>query len=84
MHLIESAKFNCGKENVYVGVPGNLVAFACKVSFEKGYEGFISFISKTTLKEHYRQMLGAKVLFGNTMIMDTPEALKLINRYFKS
>ena len=33
MHLIESSKFNKGKGKVYLGVPGNLVAYACKVSF---------------------------------------------------
>jgi hypothetical protein len=30
MHLIESAPFNIGKNKTYLGVPGNLVAFACK------------------------------------------------------
>jgi hypothetical protein len=33
MHLIESAPFNRGKDKIYAGVPGNLVAFACKLSF---------------------------------------------------
>ena len=33
MHLIESAPFNFGKQKTYLGVPGNLVAFACKLSF---------------------------------------------------
>ncbi|MDR1879466.1 MAG: hypothetical protein LBQ78_00860 [Tannerellaceae bacterium] len=28
MHLIESAPFNKGKNKIYAGVPGNLVAFA--------------------------------------------------------
>jgi hypothetical protein len=37
MHLIESAKFNKNKHKVYFGVPGNLVAYACKFSTEKGY-----------------------------------------------
>ena len=32
MHLIESAPFNRGKEKIYLGVPGNLVAFGCKIS----------------------------------------------------
>ncbi len=27
MHLIESAPFNLGRNKVYFGVPGNLVAF---------------------------------------------------------
>ena len=35
MRLIESAKFNKGKTKLYLGVPGNMVAFACKVSLEK-------------------------------------------------
>lgn len=43
MHLIESSKFNRGQRKVYLGVPGNLVAFACKLSIEMGYEGFVSF-----------------------------------------
>jgi len=47
MHLIESANFNKGKNKVYVGVAGNLIAFACKVSRENGYEGIISFFAKT-------------------------------------
>jgi hypothetical protein len=29
MHLVESSKFNKGKGKVYLGVPGNLIAFAC-------------------------------------------------------
>ena len=33
MHLVESAPFNKGKTKMYSGVPGNLVAFACKLSF---------------------------------------------------
>ena len=32
MHLVESAPFNKGKGKIYSGVPGNLVAFACKIS----------------------------------------------------
>jgi hypothetical protein len=37
MDLIESATFNKGKSKLYKGIAGNLVAFACKTSFEKGY-----------------------------------------------
>jgi hypothetical protein len=35
LNLIETAPHNFGKEKIYEGVLGNLVAFACKVSFEK-------------------------------------------------
>lgn len=33
LHLVENAPFNKGKSKVYAGVPGNLVAFACRLSF---------------------------------------------------
>lgn len=82
MHLIESSKFNRGAGKVYLGVPGNLVAFVCKLSFDKGYYGFISFESKTKLITHYQQILGAHVLFGNILALDTSAATKLVNQYF--
>ena len=47
MHLVESAPFNKGKSKMYAGVPGNLFAFACTLSFQRGHEGNVSFISKT-------------------------------------
>ncbi len=83
MDLIESAKFNKGKSKLYKGVPDNLVAFACKLSFEKGYEGVVSFISKTQLIQHYEQTLGAKLFGNNRMFIDTREALILTIKYFK-
>jgi hypothetical protein len=82
MHLLENAKFNKGKEKAYLGVAGNLVAYACKVSFEKGYDGFISFTSKSKLIEHYKKSLGAKIFMANVMIIDTPESFRLFKRYF--
>jgi hypothetical protein len=82
MSLIESSNFNRGKKKIYLGVPGNLVAFACKFSFDKGYGGYLSFESKTRLKEHYQKTLGAYVLFGNIMAIDTRAATVLINQYF--
>ena len=52
MHLLENAPFNKGKEKVYSSVAGNLVAFACKLSFQRGHEGNVSFLSKSQLVEH--------------------------------
>jgi hypothetical protein len=52
MHLIESNKFNRGIRKLYISVPGNLVAFACKLSFDKGYEGFISLNLYNTIRKH--------------------------------
>jgi len=82
MHLVESAPFNKGKAKMYAGVPGNLVAFACKLSFQRGHEGNISFFSKTQLVQHYVDSLGAMHIGGRIMIIDTIAALKLIDKYF--
>ncbi len=82
MHLIESAPFNIGKSKTYLGVPGNLVAFACKLSFQRGGEGYVSFLSKTKLIEHYEKSLGAVHVGGHKMIITTETALILTNKYF--
>ena len=84
MHLVESARFNRGKDKTYFGVPGNLVAFACKVSKERGYEGFVAFDSKTVLVKHYQETLGAIQLRGQRMYLDDIAAQKLIYQYFKA
>ena len=82
MHLVENAPFNRGENKVYSGVAGNLVAFACKLSFQRGHEGNIAFVSKTQLIEHYVKTLGAVHFGGRLMIIETKAAIKLINRYF--
>ena len=84
MHLVESAPFNKGKQKVYSGVPGNLVAFACRLSFQRGFEGNISFLSKTNLIEHYSKTLGAIHFTAGVMIIETGAAVKLIDKYFKN
>jgi hypothetical protein len=82
MPLIETAPHNFGKTKKYLGVAGNLVAFACKLSFEKGFEGYVSFKAKTKLIPHYSETLGATILYGQYMEIATPASLKLIKDYF--
>ena len=85
LSLIENAKFNKGKSKVYKGVAGNLVGFSCKISFEKGYNGVVSFVAKSKLIEHYRLTLGAKQFGGgNRMFIDTKESIALVKQYFKN
>lgn len=83
LHLVESAPFNLGKKKLYAGVPGNLFAFTCKLSWDKGYEGFVSFQSKTSLIEHYELTLGATHVGGHKMVVFPMAALKLIRQYFQ-
>lgn len=84
IHLIESANFNKGTNKIYLGVAGNLFAFACKLSFEKGYEGYVAFDSKSALIEHYKKILGATHFKGQRMYIETVNALKLIKKYFQN
>ena len=84
LSLIENAPFNIGSNKVYEGVAGNLFAFACKLAFENGYRGFISFHAKTELVEHYMKSLGAKRINSQLLYIDTKEAKILVNRYFKN
>ena len=55
--IIENAPFNIGKTKLYKGVPANLFAYACKVSWDAGNQGSVAFVSKTKLIEHYEQSL---------------------------
>ena len=82
LHLVESAPFNLGKDKLYEGVPGNLFAFTCKTSWDRGYEGFVSFTSKTKLIEHYEKSLGATHVGGHKMVIFPHEALRLIRKYY--
>lgn len=84
VHLIENAEFNKGRQKLFEGVPGNLFAFACKMSFEKGYGGFVAFDSKTVLIPHYEKTLGAKPLAGIRMFFSRQAAYKLAVQYFKN
>ncbi len=84
VNLVESAFFNRGKDKIYEGVGGNLFAFACKVSKDFGFDGFVSFIAKTALMEYYNQKLGATRAIGQRMIIVDKDAMNLINQYFKN
>lgn len=82
LHLVESAPFNIGRSKLYEGVPGNLFAYTCKTSWDKGYQGFVSFTSKSKLIDHYEKMLGATYVSGHKMVIFPKEALQLIRKYF--
>jgi len=84
MNLVESAPFNIGKNKLYEGVAGNLVAYACRISFQKGFDGFVAFDAKTKLIRHYQKTLGAYHFGGQRMIIPTDAAQILIEKYFKN
>jgi hypothetical protein len=82
MHLLESARFNQGKGKLFLGVPPNLIAHACRISFQRGYGGVVSFMSKSKLRQHYIDTLGAEVLRGDRLYIGSERATELVERYF--
>lgn len=82
--IVENAGFNRGKGKMYAGVGGNMFAFACKVSMEMGFGGFVGFVAKTALIEYYAEALGAERALGQRMFIGETAAKKLINQYFKN
>ncbi|MBI4945949.1 MAG: hypothetical protein HY840_06065 [Bacteroidetes bacterium] len=83
VHLLENAPFNIGRNKIYAGVAGNLMAFACKLSFKHGRDGFVSFRAKTRLIDYYIKSLGAIHFGGHLLVIQTDSALKLLDKYFK-
>jgi len=84
MNLLESAPFNIGRSKLYEGVAGNLVAYACKLSFQFECDGFVTFTAKTKLINHYEETLGAYHFGGHRMIIATEPSKKLVEKYFKT
>jgi hypothetical protein len=84
MNLLENAPFNIGKDKLYEGVAGNLVAYSCKISFQQGFDGYVAFTAKTKLIKHYEETLGAVHIGAHRMIITANAARILVERYFKT
>lgn len=82
LELVEAAPENIGHNGEYEGVGGHLSAIACRHSFEAGNDGYVQFEPKTKLIRHYQEKLGAKVISGSSMYLDTEAARILLDKYF--
>lgn len=80
--LVESSPKN-RIDKVYSGVGGHLFAIACKLSFDVGNDGYVMFVPKTKLIDHYRKTLNAELIADQKMVIKTQEAINLIKKYFK-
>jgi hypothetical protein len=80
--LLESHPENIGQSKRFRGIPGSLFAFAARLSFELGGEGFISIDAKTGLMQHLRDHYGfVNVGHSQRMILTTGAAARLIEIY---
>lgn len=79
VHLVERGG---GHKNSYLGVGGNLFAYACKFAFDLGMRGHVAFIPKTKLIQHFSVTLGTIVLLNGRMGILEDAARRLIEIYF--
>ncbi len=80
INLIESSKENKGSSKKIKRIPGCLLAFTCRLAFDRGYGGFVSLVPKTALVEHYQNAYGF-VHAGQQMAVFMQSARVLILKY---
>lgn len=81
--IVESNPHNVGHLGKYIGVGGHLFAIACLVSLENGCDGYVGFVAKSNLIDHYINAIGAKVISGQRMAIDEYAAQELIETYLE-
>ena len=82
VELVETAPHNYGHEGKYIGVGAHLFVIACKLSWDVGNEGYVQFVAKSALVEHYKKTLNAKCIDSQRMYIDSAGAIELIKKYF--
>ncbi|MBO9727339.1 MAG: hypothetical protein J7623_01745 [Chitinophaga sp.] len=80
--LLELARENRGKTKLYDRVAGNLITFACQLSFKSGFDGFVSLIPKTELISHYIEKYHFRPV-GKHLVLEGSSSDALITEYIK-
>lgn len=80
INLIESSKEHREKKKLLDNIPGCLIAFVCQLSFERGYEGFVSLVPKTELVKYYKERYGFEQM-GNQMAVYYELSNSIIEKY---
>ena len=81
--LAEANPKNVGLRGRYKGVGAHLFSIASRLSFDLGYDGYVTFVSKTDLIQHYIDELHAEVLFGSNMQLNSEASRRLLEIYDK-
>ena len=80
--LLASSVENIGKQKIYGGIAGCLIAFACRSAVEKyGNDACVSLVPKTELTKHYMQKYHMQHA-GWQLYLEGKELYKLIKEYF--
>ncbi len=81
IRLLAASQENVGKDKIYDGIVGNLLAYVAQQAVLKYAEwACISLRPKTQLAEHYIKKYKMNIT-GVTLSLEVPEILELIERY---
>lgn len=83
IHLLEVAKEHQGKEKRLANIAGCLIAYACRMAFDKGYQGFVSLIPKTSLINHYIKEYDFQQ-YGRQLALEMESAEFLMLKYLNN
>lgn len=82
--LLEVGKTNRGSHKEIDRIAGCLIAWACRLSFQRGYHGWIKLIAKTDLIPHYKKRYGMIQIGGRqTCCIEQEQAIRLIEAFLK-
>lgn len=70
------------QNKTYTGVGGHMIAQACKISFNHGYDGFVYLDAKTNLINHYKKYGAKQFTKSQRMIFDEDASKKLVEEYY--
>ena len=80
IRLLELSKNNIGSKRKYNRIAGILISYACKLSFQSGFYGFVSLIPKTNLINHYIETYGF-VKYGLHLAIELESSESLMHKY---
>lgn len=80
IHLLEISGENIGRSKKIERIAGCLIAYARRISFSKGYGGFVSLIPKTRLINYYQEKYGFPQ-FGRQLAVLGETSKNLIQKY---
>lgn len=83
IRLLEVSRENTGRNKMYEGIAGCLIAFACTIAFQKDYDGFVSLIPKSELINHYKNKYGFRE-FGTHLFLEGERSDFLIKQYLEN
>jgi hypothetical protein len=84
IRLLESVATNVGKNKRVEGVAGCLIAWACRLSFIKGYDGWVMLTAKTALIKYYCEKYGMKQIGKSQVcVIEQDQSYKLIQYYLE-